>query len=480
MAIRSICRCLLISYHLKNPRFLVAQARPFASSLAAENYWNLLQSNTPGLNLERSLVKIRAKLDSSCVEDVLRRCSVDHPTLGLRFFVWAGLQSDYRHSSFMYRKACELFEIHGRSQSLYDVLECYRKEGSFVSVKLFKVILNLCREANIAEEALRVLRKMGEFNCRPDTACYNIVIRLFCEKCDMDVAMELMNEMAFVDIYPDMVTYVEMIKGFCSAQRVEDACGLFRVMRGHGCFPNVVAYSALLDGICKIGNLERTFELLEEMEKVGGDCLPNVVTYTSVIQSFCQNGRSIEAMGVIDRMKTHGCYPNRITLSILVTGLCKGGHIEEAYKLIDKIIAEGGVSCDTGYSSLVVSLLRIKNIVEAEKVFRRMLASGLKPDGLACNSLMKELCLLGRSLDCFGFHQEMEKKDYLSPLDSDTYSILLMGLCREGHLVEATELVGAMVEKKVQLKGPYIGDIVELLKKSGQRELALHVASIRG
>ncbi|KAL7167187.1 hypothetical protein ACSBR2_037792 [Camellia fascicularis] len=476
MAIPSISRFLTSSIRPKPPNFSLTTTLAFTTSSSSDNYWTHLQKN--GSNVEKTLNKVKAKLDTTCVNEVISKCALNQPLLGLRFFIWAGLQPSYRHSSYMYSKACQLFDINRNPRMVTDVLEVYRVEGCLVSVKTFKIVLNLCRKANLADEGLWVLRKMKEFNCRPDTTAYNVVIGLFCDKGDMDVAAELMSEMGLINLYPDMITYIAMIKGFCNANRLEDACALFKVMRGHGCLPNAVAYSALLDGVCRFGSLEKALELLLEMEKEGGDCSPNVISYTSVIQAFCEKSRTMEALQILDRMEANGCSPNRVTISTLMKGLCTEGHVEEAYKLIDKVVAGGNVPEGECYSSLVVSLLRIKKFEEAEKLFRRMLASALKPDGLASSILIKGLCLEGRVLDGFHLYNEIEKMDCLSSIDLDIYSILLAGLCKESHLVEAAELARLMVERKIQLKAPYVDNIVEHLKISGEKELFPHLTSI--
>uniref|UniRef100_A0A5B6Z4J4 Putative Tetratricopeptide repeat-like superfamily protein isoform 1 n=1 Tax=Davidia involucrata TaxID=16924 RepID=A0A5B6Z4J4_DAVIN len=473
MAISSIYRLLSSSIRFKNPNF----SFPFTTVSSAEKYWTHLQKNCS--NPEKTLNRVGVKLDTSCVNEVLQRCALNQPLLGLRFFIWAGLQPNYRHSSYMYSKACKVFEINQNPRVVTDVIEAYRVDGCLVSIRTFKVVLNLCREAKLADEGLWVLRKMKEFNCRPDTTVYNVVIRLFCEMGDMDVAAGLRREMGLIDLYPDMITYVALIKGFCDAGRLEDACGLFKAMRGHGCLPNAVAYSALLDGVCRFGNVERALELLQEMEKEGGDSNPNVVTYTSIIQFFCENGQSMEALGILDQMVACGCAPNRVTISTLIKGLCTEGRVEEAYKLIDKVAAGGSVSNSDCYSSLVMSLLRIKKLEEAEKLFRRMLATAVRPDSLASSALIRGLCLEeGRVIDGFHLYDEIERLGCLSSIDSDIYSVLLAGLCQESHLMEAAKLAGMMVERGIKLKAPYMGDIVEHLKNSGEKELVSHITSM--
>ncbi|KAF5179615.1 Pentatricopeptide repeat-containing protein [Thalictrum thalictroides] len=455
-----------------------------SSSSSIENYWKILQSssNDSQLNLEKTLTNVRGKLDSSTVEIILKRCSINRfsTLLGLRFFIWAGLRSDYRHTSYMFNKACKFFEIHKKPQTLSDVLESYRKENGLVSVKTFKVILNLCGEAKLADEGLGMLRKMGEFGCRPDTTIFNVVIRMFSDKGGngMDVAQGLMKEMGLIDLYPDLSTYIAMIKGFCRVGRLDDACRLIEVMRDHGCVPNVVVYSTLLDGFCKIGNFDRALEFLCEMEE-DPSRIPNVVTYTSLIQSFCEKGKTKEALTILVRMESRGCFPNRVTVSTLLKQLCFEENIEAAYRLIDKVIANGVVSRNECYSSLVLSLLQYKKMDEAKKLFILMLENQIKPDGLACSKFIKQLCLEGNFLNGFEYYVEMEKRDFLASVDSDIYSILLVGLCQQGHLVEATRLINAMVERKIKLKAPYANSIFESLQNSGERELASHLMSVQ-
>ncbi|KAL6284361.1 hypothetical protein ACE6H2_015290 [Prunus campanulata] len=288
--------------------------------------------------------------------------------LGLRFFICAGLHSSYGHSYFMYSKACELCEIKLNPSVIFDVLEAYRIEGRFISLNAFKVVFNLCKEANLADEALSVLRKIPDFGLRPDTTLYNVVIRLFCDKGDMNMAESLVKEMGLVDLLPDLITYMVMINGFCNVGRSE--------------------------------KMERALELLTEMEKVGGDCSPNVVTYTSVIQKLCDKGRLKEALVIFDRMEACGCAPSRVM-----------DQVEEAYKQIDRVVAGRSVTYSDCYSSLVVSLARGRKPEEAEKVLRMMLDSGVKPNSLACSIMLKKICLEGRVIDGFCLFHELEKME---------------------------------------------------------------------
>ena len=483
MALSSISKLFSSSNSLKaTPKFSTlnsptATATATASASSAEQFYTHLQRHGVN-NIEKTLPSVQAPLDFKCVTEVLHRCQPNQSQIGIRFFIWAGLQSNYRHSSFMYSKACELLQINRNPGVVVDIVEGYRVDGCVVSAKAFKVLLNLCKEARLANEALWVLRKMKEFSLQADTTVYNVVVRLFCEKGEMDMAEELMNEMGLSDLYPDMITYVAMIKGFCNVGRLEDACGLVKFMRGHGCMPNVVVYSTLLDRVCKCGSMGRALELLGEMEKEGGDCSPNVVTYTSVIKSFCEKGQMMEALEILDRMEAFGCAPNRVTVSSLINSLCMEGHVEKAYKVIDKVVAGGSVSYGDCYSSLVLSLVKFKKLEEAEKLFRKMLASGVKPDSLTSSILIRELCLEGRVLDAFCLSDEIDKFEFLTSIDFDLYSILLVGLCQQSHLVEAAKPARLMLKKGIRLKASYFDSIVEHLDKFEDEELVKHLSNI--
>nr|POF27275.1 pentatricopeptide repeat-containing protein [Quercus suber] len=293
---------------------------------------------------------------------------------------------------------------------------------------------------------------------KADTTAYNVVISLFCEKGGMAMAEELMNEMGLSDIYPDMILYVTMMKGFYNVGRLEDACGLVKFMRGLGCVRNLVVYSTLL---YERGSMERALELLGEMEKEVGNCSPHVVTYTSVMQSFCEKGQTMEALENLDRTEAFEYAPNRVTVSALINGFCMEGHVEKAYKVIDKVVAGANASYE-----------------EAEKFIRNMLATGVKPDSLACSILIRELCLEGRVLDGFYLSEEVEKLEFFTSIDSDLYSILLVGLCQQSHLVEAAKLARLMLKKGISLKASYVDSIAEHLKKFENEELVKQLSMI--
>lgn len=422
-------------------------------------------------SIEKSLSMENAKLDAHCVTQVLDKCFPTQPHLGIRFFIWAGLQSRYKHSAYMYKKAS--VAVNENPLVILDLIRSYESEGYLVTAKTFKELLRLCKEvqhADMANVSLWLLRKMEELNLHADTPMFNIVISFCCKTGDMKMAENLIREMSCKDLYPDMITYMTMIEGFCNAGQLENAYSMLKDMKSHGCSTNSVVYTALLNGFCRFGSMERAMELWEEMKKEGGDCNPNVVTHTCLIQSFCKKGKWKEALQILDRMRDLGCSANYVTVSTLIDSLCNEGNVEEAYRLCDKV-REHGISHEDCYNSLVIALMRTENFEEAERLFRVMLASSLKPDSLACSLLLKELCLMGRVQDSFFLLEEIDNSGCIITIDSDIYCILLLGLCEQSHLIEAKKLAEIMLQKSVVLRAPYNEGVIEILRNSGEADL---------
>lgn len=460
------------------PRRLLSSS----ASSAVADFWRLLRSNygRPSLDRILSLSPSRTHLTASVVESVLRQSAAapdDGRSQALRFFVWAGLQPRLRHSTAAYASACDALLLQRRPHFLSQLLDSYRAEASPVCTKTFNILLNLCRHANLPDEAVVLLRRMSEFDCRPDTSSYNTVIRLLGDSGSGASVAVLLKEMEADGLIPDMVTYVSAVRALSASGQIEAGRSLIGQMRSTGCVPNVVVYSALLNGACAHCNLQSAIEILGEMEN-NSSCAPNVVSYTCLIKCLCENRQLDEALGIFDRMEKRGCSPNQTTVRTLVDGFCARQHLVGAQELVDRVSSEGKVSPEDCYSVFVVCLLRIKDVERAEKVLRGMLEKGVRPNGMACNSLMRELCGQMRFRDAYNWLLRMEDKG-LDCIDSDVYSSLLQGICHEGHLVEAVRVGAKVVEKEICLQEDCADSIVKVFDRHGEHAMASQIMRLK-
>ena len=78
-----------------------------------------------------------------------------------------------------------------------------------------------------------------------------------------------------------------------------------------------------------------------------------------------------------------------------------------------------------------------------------MLESGIHPNGLAFNTLIKGMCLVGRFSDTLSWNHVKENMGYA--LDIDSCSILLHRLCNSGYVNEATKVLQSMVDNGIMV-----------------------------
>uniref|UniRef100_M4DLV9 Pentatricopeptide repeat-containing protein n=1 Tax=Brassica campestris TaxID=3711 RepID=M4DLV9_BRACM len=109
------------------------------------------------------------------------------------------------------------------------------------------------------------------------------------------------------------------------------------------------------------------------------------------------------------------CLPNRVTASVLIQGVLENGED------LSKLVKLGGVSLSECFSCVANTVKCMKRWEAAEKIFRLVLVRGIRPDGLACSLVIRELCLLERYHDCF---LVIEKADVVSTIDTDVHLVL--------------------------------------------------------
>ncbi|KAJ8541249.1 hypothetical protein K7X08_002065 [Anisodus acutangulus] len=189
---------------------------------------------------------------------------------------------------------------------------------------------------------------MKEYNCRPDTTVYNVVIRLLCDKGDMDDAMFLMREMDLTDLRPDMITYVAMIKGLskglCKDGHVDEAHKVIDRVAESG-IPYDTCYSFLVLSLFLIGKLKEAEMLFRRM-------LDGWTSSMIIIRWLCQQRRILDGYQLIDPVEQSTIDSD--IYSILMAGLCEENHIVEAIKLACIMVGKG----------IQLKVPSVKNVIE--------------------------------------------------------------------------------------------------------------------
>lgn len=262
----------------------------------------------------------------------------------------------------------------------------------------------------------------------------------------------------------------------------EGARCLIDKMPEFGCAASVVVYTAMLDGMLAFGQVDAAVGLLEEMEggRLGAGCVPNVVSYTCLAKCLCRKGRMVEALSVLDRMVARGVMPNRVFVRTLIDGFCAArgaGLLSKAYDVVERLVVDGTLSSGQCYNVLLVGLSVAGMTAEAEGLAQRMMKTGVQLSPLAGSAMARELCQRKMWLHACCWLRLMDENGVLC--DSDVYAGVLLGLCQEGHVLEASALVRKVMDRGIRIDASCADCLVQLLKQHGDEELASHVLGLR-
>jgi pentatricopeptide repeat protein len=81
--------------------------------------------------------------------------------------------------------------------------------------------------------------------CEPDADTYTMVIKMFCEKKEMETADKVWKYMRKKGVFPSMHTFSVLINGLCEERTTQKACVLLEEMIEMGIRPSGVTFGRL-------------------------------------------------------------------------------------------------------------------------------------------------------------------------------------------------------------------------------------------
>jgi len=199
------------------------------------------------------------------------------------------------------------------------------------NVRSFNTVLLALANAGLYEEAESVLRQMQSPDSPviPDRISYNTVLLSYVASQEPNAperAEVLLREMLESDyLQPDAISYNIVVQAHLndiSEKAAEKAQEWVERMRQDGVVkPDVYTYTLIIQAWAQLGNPERAFELLKEMN----DVQPNRVTYTAVLQAYCHAKQPQKAQQLLeDMIQLSDQYPevrpDCVTFSALIDG----------------------------------------------------------------------------------------------------------------------------------------------------------------
>merc|ERR1719408_791968 len=185
--------------------------------------------------------------------------------------------------------------------------------------------------------------------------------------------------------------------------KMDRADELFREMQENSVEPDIITYSTIVKGYCQSGDVDKAFEVLEQMKREG-NYAPDEILYNSLLDGCAKQHRVDEALRLLEDMKASGTAPSNYTLSILVKLMGRARRLDQAFSLIEDLCATHGFRPNIQvYTCLIQACIHNRQVDRALQLHDTMIEeAGCQPDE-------KLYTVLGRGCLQAGFLEKTAK-----------------------------------------------------------------------
>lgn len=354
----------------------------------------------------KTLLKWPKQITNSLVEQLIQAEKDIHKAVHIFDSATAEYSNGFRHDYKTFGlMICKLVTVN-QFRSAEGILERMKHENCKVTEDLLLTICRAYGRVHRPLDAIRVFRKMGDFQLKPTQKSYVAILDILVDENHVKRALEFYREMRGIGIPPSVVSLNILIKALCkNNETIDAALRIFREMPNRGCEPDSYTYGTLVNGMCRLGKINQAKELFKEMEQKGYS--PSVVTYTSLIHGMCKSNNLDEAIGLLEEMVRNGIEPNVFTYSSLMDGLCKDGHSSQAMELLEVMVKKHRLPNMVTYSILISGLCKEGKLREAVEILDRMRLQSLKPNAGLYGKIISGLCAAGSYQEAANFIDEM-------------------------------------------------------------------------
>ncbi|KAG6427404.1 hypothetical protein SASPL_111648 [Salvia splendens] len=252
--------------------------------------------------------------------------------------------------------------------------------------RMYTTLMKGYMKAGRVADVVRMLEAMShqkDSSSHPDHVTYTTVISTFVKAGAMDRARLVLVEMARIGVPANLITYNILLKGYCHRLQIDKAEDLMREMMEEAEIqPDVISYNTLIDGCILVDDCAGALSYFNEMRRRG--IAPTKVSYTTLMKAFASSGQPKLASKVFEEMlKDPRVKIDLVAWNMLVEGYCKLGLIEEAKSVMEKMKEEGMLPNVATYGSLANGIALARKPGEALLVWNEIkerCGVDLKPD----------------------------------------------------------------------------------------------------
>uniref|UniRef100_A0A2P2LN12 Pentatricopeptide repeat-containing protein At5g57250-like n=1 Tax=Rhizophora mucronata TaxID=61149 RepID=A0A2P2LN12_RHIMU len=350
-------------------------------------------------------------------------------------------------------------------------------------VVVYSTLLNGYAQEGNVNGILDIKRRSEEAGVVMDTVMCNILIKaLFVVGAFRDahaVYKGMVQQEMKMDLVANSVTYCTMIDGYCKLGRIDEALEIFDELRTTSFSSSVPCYNCIITGLCNTGMVDVATEVFIELCEKGMTL--DLGIYMKLIKGIVKDNNSapgvlnliyrIEKLGLdgFDSMCNDAInllckrkFPvtasevymvarrNQSTLTSktyysIIKGLIGEGKIQLSQPFLCNLVKECGL-VEPKASKVLLHYLCLKDINNALHFHNKM-----REKNVAITFPVSALRTLAKKGRAFAVYEVIMKAEDLPVMGVADYSIIIDGLCKEGHLLKGLDLCVFAEKKGIKL-----------------------------
>ncbi|KAJ6687998.1 hypothetical protein OIU74_016658 [Salix koriyanagi] len=386
-------------------------------------------ANTPSHNVESVLDATVIRVKQTDVEQVLK-LSYSSPGSAVKFFRWAGLQLNDKHSPYSWNLVVDLLGKNSMFDAMWGAIKSMKREN-LVSLATFASVFSSYVIVDKVKEAIMTFEVMDQYGCPRDVFALN-----------------------------------SLLSAICRDGRTFDAVEFLHVAKTR-ILPDADSYAILLEGWEKEMNAASAKKTFADMVSMVGWDPRNVPAYDTFLSTLLVGHDGLrEAMKHFDMMKDRGCLPGvkpDIKLYNLMIALhCYDKQTDIANKFFDEMIYNGVFPDSQTYNVLFQYLIKYEKLKEASLVFNEMIKNEFFPNKTNCNAAIKAYMDSKEPYMAIKVWKCMMENYGESDLE-EAGNMLVVEL-RYHHMVpEAVKYAEVMIEKGIKLTSSSLSKLKQML-----------------
>ncbi|XVE62410.1 hypothetical protein DITRI_Ditri06bG0116000 [Diplodiscus trichospermus] len=283
------------------------------------------------------------------------------------------------------------------------------------------------------EEALRMVREMGNASMKPDSFTLSSILPIFAEYVDVLKGKEIHGYALRYGFDSDWYIGSSLIDMYANCARIEDSCRVFNLLPQR----DDISWNSIIAGCVQNGRFDEGLKLFRQM--LMAKVKPREVSFSSIMPA-CAYLTTLHLGKQLHGYIMRGGFDDNVFIaSSLVDMYAKCGNIKAARWIFDHMEHHDMVS----WTAIIMGHAMHGHGHDALSLFKQMEMDGVKPNFISFIAVFTACSHAGLTDEAWRYFNSMRKDHGIAP-GLEHYAAMADLLGRAGKLEEAYEFISSM------------------------------------